>query len=124
MLVYLVTLEWALFTGALWLFLVGTVAGGVAAGLIFRGGLSELNRLAESGHLAATISTHFAAAYLGLGLVPVVTGLISEQAGAVDASAYTAGLVCVLVLVAIAVVRRSFGSAPAAAIEPYGRSWS
>jgi hypothetical protein len=47
LLICLAMLEAALFAKALWLFLVGTVIGGVAVGLIFRGGLSELNRLAD-----------------------------------------------------------------------------
>jgi MFS transporter len=53
----LAALESALFARALWLFVVGTIAGGVAAGFIFRGGLSELNRLAEAHHRAAVVST-------------------------------------------------------------------
>ena len=114
LLVSLAALESALFARALWLFLAGTIAGGVAIGFIFRGGLSELNRLAEPRHRAAVVSTFFAAAYLGLGLVPVVTGLIGQLAGPVDASAYTSALAGALVLVAVIVVLRSFGVAPAA----------
>ena len=59
LLVGLATLESALFAKALWLFLVSTIAGGVAVGFIFRGGLSELNRLAEPSHRAAVVSTFF-----------------------------------------------------------------
>ena len=80
LLVCLAALESALFTKALWLFLVGTVVGGVAVGFIFRGGLSELNRLADPRHRAAVISTYFVAAYVGLGLPVVLTGLISVAA--------------------------------------------
>jgi MFS family permease len=114
LLVSLAALESALFARALWLFLAGTIVGGVATGLIFRGGLSELNRLAEPRHRAAVVSTFFAAAYLGLGLVPVVTGLIGQLAGPVDASAYTSALAGALVLVAITIVLRSFGVAATA----------
>src|SRR5580693_1698662 len=53
LLMCLATLEAALFAKALWLFLIGTIAGGIAVGFIFRGGLSELNRLAEPRHRAA-----------------------------------------------------------------------
>jgi len=109
----LAALESALFTRALWLFLAGTLAGGIAAGFIFRGGLSELNRLAEPGHRAAVVSTFFAAAYLGLGLPPVLTGLLGQLVSAVDASACTSALTAVLVLVAFAVVLRTFDVAPA-----------
>jgi hypothetical protein len=107
-------LESALFARALWLFLAGTLAGGVAAGFIFRGGLTELNRLAEPGHRAAVVSTFFATAYLGLGLPPVLTGLLGQVVSAVDASAWTSGLTALLVLAAVAVVLRTFNVAPAA----------
>jgi MFS family permease len=109
----LAALESALYATALWLFLAGTIVGGVAAGLIFRGGLSELNRLAEPGHRAAVVSTFFAAAYLGLGLPPLLTGLLGRFVTAVDASACTSALIAVLVLVAFGVVLRTFEVKPA-----------
>jgi hypothetical protein len=83
----------------------------VAVGFIFRGGLSELNRLAEPRHRAAVISTFFVAAYLG---VPaVLTGLISLAVGPVDASAYVSGLAAAAVVVAFVAVLRTFGATPA-----------
>jgi len=116
LLVCLAALESALFAKALWLFLAGTIAGGIAAGLIFRGGLSELNRLAEPGHRAAVVSTFFAAAYLGLGLPPVLTGVLGQFVSAIEASACTSALTAVLVLAAFAVVLRTFDVAPAAGL--------
>jgi MFS family permease len=113
LLVCLAALESALFAKALWLFLAGTVLGGVAVGFIFRGGLSELNRLAEPRHRAAVISTFFVAAYLGLGVPAVLIGLISLAVGPVDASAYVSGLAAAAVVVAFVVVLRTFGVAPA-----------
>jgi uncharacterized membrane-anchored protein len=59
------------------------------------------------------VSTFFAAAYLGLGLPAVLTGLISQLTGTVDASVYTSGLVAAIVVAAFAVVRRAYGAAPA-----------
>jgi predicted MFS family arabinose efflux permease len=112
LLVCLGTLEAALFAKALWLFLVGTIAGGVAVGFIFRGGLSELNRIAPARNRAAVVSTFFAAAYLGLGLPAVLTGLISVAIGPVDASVYTSALVAVVVVLAFFVVLRAFGAVP------------
>jgi MFS family permease len=109
----LAMLEAALFARALWLFLAGTVIGGVAVGLIFRSGLGEIHRLAEPRHRAGVVSTFFAAAYLGLGLPAVLTGLISQLTGTVDASVYTSGLVAAIVLAAFAVVRRAYAAAPA-----------
>jgi hypothetical protein len=58
------------------------------------------------------VSTFFAAAYLGLGLPAVLTGVISQLIGTVDASAYSSGLVAAIVVAAILVVLRTFGTAP------------
>ena len=116
LLVCLAALESALFAKALWLFIVGTVVGGIAVGLIFRGGLSEINRLAEPRNRAATVSTFFVAAYIGLGLPAVLTGIISQVTGTVDASVYTSALSAVFVIAAVVVVLRSFGTT--AAPEP------
>jgi MFS family permease len=113
LLICLAALESSLFAVALWLFLVGTVVGGVAVGLIFRGGLSEINRLAEPKSRGATVSVFFAAAYLGLGIPAVLTGVISQAIGTVDASVYTSALVAVFVVAAFIVVRRTFGTAVA-----------
>jgi MFS family permease len=113
LLICLAMLEAALFAKALWLFLAGTVIGGIAVGFIFRGSLSELNRLADPRHRAGVVSTFFAAAYVGLGLTAVLTGLISLRVTTVDASVYTSGLVAAIVVAAIPVVLRTFGTAPA-----------
>ena len=106
-------LEAALFGKALWLFVMAIIAGGIAVGFIFRGGLSELNRLAEPRHRAAVVSAFFVAAYIGLGLPAVLTGLISLQVGPVDASAYVSGLAAAIVAVAFVMVLRTFSTAPA-----------
>ena len=113
LLVCLAALEAALFGKALWLFVVATIAGGIAVGFIFRGGLSELNRLAEPRHRAAVVSAFFVAAYIGLGLPAVLIGLISLRVGPVDASAYASGLAAAIVAVAFVMVLRTFGTAPA-----------
>jgi MFS family permease len=124
LLVCLGTLEGALFAKALWLFLVATITGGVAVGFIFRGGLSELNRIAEPRSRAAVVSTFFAVAYFGLGVPAVLTGLISVATGPIDASVYTASLVAVIVGVAFFVVLRAFGSAsPPGPHSPSSDSW-
>jgi MFS family permease len=115
LLVCLAALEAALFAKALWLFVVATIAGGIAVGFIFRGGLSELNRLAEPRHRAAVVATFFVAAYVGLGLPAVLVGLISLEVGPVDASAYVSGLAAAIVAVAFVTVLRTFGTGPAPA---------
>ncbi|MEU6602971.1 MFS transporter [Streptomyces flaveolus] len=107
-------LETALFAGTLWLFLVGTLASGAAVGLIFRGGLAELNRLVDPACRAAVTSTFFVAAYLGMAVPVVVVGLLSRAMSAVAASAFVAGAVGLTGLVALAVALRAFGTAATA----------
>ena len=122
LLVCLAALEAALFGKALWLFVVATIAGGIAVGFIFRGGLSELNRLAEPRHRAAVVSAFFVAAYIGLGLPAVLIGLISLQVGPVDASVYVSGLAAAIVAVAFVMVLRTLARARArAALYAIGR---
>jgi predicted MFS family arabinose efflux permease len=108
----LAALEISLFVKATWLFLIGTVAGGIATGLIFRGGLSEINAQAAASSRAEAVSTFFAAAYLGLGLPVVLIGVITPATGTVDASAWVAGLVAAVILAAAVIVTRTFGKAP------------
>jgi len=124
LLVCLAMLEAALFAKALWLFIVGTIAGGVAVGLIFRGGLSELNRLAEPQRRAAVVSTFFVAAYIGMALPAILIGVISLAVGSVDASAYVSGLLAAIIVVAFLVAARAFGTAlaPSPACTP-SDSW-
>jgi hypothetical protein len=59
------------------------------------------------------VSTFFAAAYVGLGLPAVLTGLISLPVGPVDASVYVSGLAAAIAVAAFVVVRRTFGRATA-----------
>jgi MFS family permease len=124
LLVCLGTLETALFIKALWLFIIATIAGGIAVGFIFRGGLSELNRIVAPSNRAAVVSTFFAAAYVGLGLPAVLIGLISVAIGPTDASVYIAALEAVVVVFAFFVVLRTFGAvrAPAPPSAP-SDSW-
>ena len=84
----LAALEGSLFARALWLFLAGTVVSGVAVGLVYRSGLSEISRLAEPAHRVEAISAFFAAAYVGISLPVVLIGLISVLISTVDASAW------------------------------------
>ena len=111
-------LEISLFIKAEWLFYLATVATGIAVGLIFRGGLSELNRRADPAHRAEVVSTYFAAAYLGLGLPVVLIGLIGVAVGSVDASAWVAGLIAAIIVTAAVVVTRTFGKTAQATPSP------
>lgn len=120
LLVGLTALETSLFSGTSWLFLAGTVASGIAVGLVFRGGLGEIGRLVAHARRAEAMSAFFAAAYLGLGLPVVLIGLLSQLISTVDASAYVAGLVATVILAAAVMVIYAFGKAarPANDVEP------
>ena len=120
----LAALETSLFVKAEWLFYLATVATGIAVGMIFRGGLTEINRQADSAHRAQAVSTCFAAAYLGLGLPVVLIGLIAVAVGSVDASAWVAGLIAAIIVIATGVVVRTFGRAAQVSSRPeHGDSW-
>ena len=56
-------------------------------------------------HRASVVSLFFASAYLGLGLPAVLTGLIAQLAGPVDASACTSGVAVAIVAVAFIALR-------------------
>jgi MFS family permease len=117
-------LEISLFVKAEWLFYAATVASGVAVGMIFRGGLTEINRQADPAHRAQAVSTYFAAAYLGLGLPVVLIGLIGVAVGSVDASAWVAGLIVAIIVTATVVVIRTFGRTAQVTLRPaHGDSW-
>jgi MFS family permease len=71
----------ALAESAMPLFLVGTVAGGVASGAIFLGSVATANRLAPAGRRGQALSAFFVACYAGL-IVPVVgVGVLSAFTG-------------------------------------------
>ncbi|MFF3629241.1 MFS transporter [Streptomyces sp. NPDC002164] len=110
LLVGLAGLELALFTEVLWLFLVGTVLSGAAVGLVFRGGLGEINRVVAPARRASVISMFFVAAYLGMAAPVVLIGLLSQTMELVVASAFIAGVVALIGLAALAVVLRTFGA--------------
>ena len=68
----------ALAESSIALFLAGTVAGGLAVGAIFLGGLASANRLAPADRRGQCISAFFVACYAGL-IIPVVgVGVLSE----------------------------------------------
>jgi MFS family permease len=113
LLVCLGAFESALFAKELSLFVIAAVTGGIAVGLIFRGGISEINRVAQPGHRAAVVSTFFAVAYVGLGLPAVLAGVLSVPLGPVDASVVVACLAAAMVVAAFIVVKRVFGLEPA-----------
>jgi MFS family permease len=71
----------ALAESAMDLFLLGTVAGGVACGAIFLGSLATANRLTPADRRGQSLSAFFVACYAGL-IIPVVgVGVLSGFTG-------------------------------------------
>ena len=85
------------------------MVSGLAFGLVFRGGLSEIGRLAQREHRAQAMSAFFVAAYVGLALPVVLIGIISQLVSTVDASAYVSGLLVVTIAATTVVLGRAFG---------------
>ena len=91
----------ALAESAMPLFLVGTVAGGVAAGAIFLGSVATANRLAPAARRGQALSAFFVACYAGL-IIPVVgVGVLSAFTGTFPAVLTFSVLLAVLGLFSI-----------------------
>jgi MFS family permease len=91
----------ALASSGMPLFLIGTVAGGVACGAIFLGSLATANRLAPADRRGQVVSAFFVAAYVGL-IIPVVgVGILSEFTGTFAAVLTFSILLAVLCLFSI-----------------------
>jgi MFS family permease len=102
----------ALASSGMTLFLVGTVAGGVAVGAIFLGSLATANRLAPAERRGHVISAFFVACYAGL-IIPVVgVGVLSEFTGTFPAVLTFAILLAVLCLFSISRLARVARGAP------------
>jgi MFS family permease len=96
----------ALASSGMTLFLIGTVAGGVAVGAIFLGSLATANRLAPAERRGHVISAFFVACYAGL-IIPVVgVGVLSEFTGTFPAVLIFAILLAALCLFSISRLAR------------------
>ena len=111
LLVSLALIELALWDGHLSVFLAGTLAGGLAAGLSFMGGIATVNILAEPKHRAQAVAAFFSCAFAGLTIPSVAVGLSSESIGTKDATLYCAIVIGVLATLALLAVRH--GDEPA-----------
>jgi len=86
--------ELGLLTGALWLFVAGTLIAGIGFGLAFRRGLGVAQRVAEPSRRADQLSTYFLCAYAGNVLPTLGLGVAGQVFGA-----RTASLVVAVVIV-------------------------
>ncbi|MFC5799059.1 MFS transporter [Streptomyces formicae] len=88
-------------------FLVGTVLGGIAVGLVFIGGQSTVNRIAPADRRAAVASCLFVAAYLGFAAPVVAVGVASVHVGTLRATTGAAVVFAVISACALTVLRRA-----------------
>jgi MFS family permease len=124
LLIGLALIELGLWSDSLAVFLVGTFAGGVAAGLAFMGGIATVNQIAAPEHRASVVAAFLTCAFAGLAIPAVVVGLASESLGTDDATLYCAIVIAALALVALAALRRSEQGrtrAASALVRPRGR---
>jgi hypothetical protein len=93
------------------LFLVGTVAGGVAVGAIFLGSLATASRLAPAGRRGQVISAFFVTCYAGL-IIPVIgVGVLAGFTGTFPAVLAFSILLAALCLFSVARIASPSGSA-------------
>ncbi|WP_181160385.1 MFS transporter [Streptomyces solincola] len=89
------------------LFLVATVLGGSAVGLVFIGGQSTVNRIAPAQRRAAVTSALFLAAYSGFSVPVVAVGVASVHLGTLRATAGATIGFAVICAVALTVLARA-----------------
>jgi len=107
LLVSLALIELALWDGSLAVFLAGTLAGGIAVGLTFMGGLATVNLIAEPEHRAQVVAAFLSCAFAGLTIPAVSVGIASQSIGTKDATLYCAVVIGALAVVALTATRHS-----------------
>jgi Arabinose efflux permease len=89
------------------LFIVGTVVGGLGAGLAFAESLATINRIAPPQQRAAMVSAFFVAAYGGLSVPVVGVGLLAQRTNLLVAALCLEFVIALLLLLSLAAVLRS-----------------
>jgi MFS family permease len=96
------------------LFLVGTAVGGVAAGSLFLGSLSTVNRLAPAATRSQVVSTYFLFAYIGLTIPVIAVGVSSQHIGDFRATLFCSIVLAVLCLCSGIAIMRARTAEPGA----------
>ncbi|WP_433406089.1 MFS transporter [Streptomyces sp. CA-146814] len=104
----LVLVAASLLLASLPLLVAGALCGGLGQGMAFRGAVTAISAAAPAEHRAATVSTFFVVAYLGISLPVVGVGALTLWIGLRDAGLTFAACVLVLALgVGLHLARRS-----------------
>jgi MFS family permease len=106
LLVGLALIELGLWGASLGIFVTGTVAGGVAVGLLFMGSLAIVNQIAEPDRRAQVLAAYFVCTYAGLAVPAIAVGEASDAIGASKATLYCAMAIAALALLALSAVLR------------------
>ena len=101
----LALIELGLWDGSLAIFAVGTLAAGVAVGLLFMGSLAIVNQIAEPDRRAQVLASYFVCTYAGIALPAIAVGAASETIGANRATLYCAVAIATLASAALAALR-------------------
>jgi MFS family permease len=107
LLVGLALIELGLWNASLAIFIGGTIAGGLAVGLLFMGSLAIVNQIAEPERRAQVLATYFVCTYAGLAVPAITVGEATDSIGANKATLVCAIAIAVLALRALnALLRR------------------
>jgi MFS family permease len=99
LLVGLALIELGLWDASLAILIGGTIAGGLAVGLLFMGSLAIVNQIAEPDRRAQVLATYFVCTYAGLAVPAIAVGEAADSIGANKAT-----LVCAIAIAALALL--------------------
>lgn len=85
------------------LFAAGPIVGGIAAGLVFMGGLEALSAAVSHDHHAGTVTAYFTAAQAGLAVPVLIIGALSGTLGTLGAT--TVVITAIAVISVLALIR-------------------
>jgi predicted MFS family arabinose efflux permease len=111
LLVGLALIELGLWDTSLGIFVAGTIAGGLAVGLLFMGSLAIVNQIAEPDRRAQVLAAYFVCTYAGLAVPAIAVGEAVDSIGANKATLYCAIAIAALALFALNVLLRRRESA-------------
>jgi MFS family permease len=107
LLVALALIELGLWAASLGVLVAGTVAGGLAVGLLFMGSLAIVNQIAEPERRAKVLAAYFVCTYAGLAVPAIAVGEAADSIGANEATLYCAIAIAALAVLALnALLRR------------------
>ncbi len=107
LLIGLALIELGLWDTSLGIFVAGTIAGGLAVGLLFMGSLAIVNQIAEPDRRAQVLAAYFVCTYAGLAVPAIAVGEAIDSIGANKATLYCAIAIAALAVLALnALLRR------------------